>query len=175
MAVDFDSEVGGASANSYATVSQYNQYRENHGLATVDTSDAEVQLIVATSWIESQYRTRWNTQNKTSSTQALHWPQSGSYYYDGTEIPDDIIPQQIKDAVYEYAITRASQSQTSLAPVESSNLKEQELDGVGRQEFFSQKSGYGLPDSFKFIDTILRGLISRGSSGFGTLNLYRAN
>ena len=172
MAVVFDATVGGASANSYATLAEYNQYRENHGLATVLAAVGEPALIVATSWVDSFYRSRWNTQSRVATTQALHWPQSGATLYDGTAISTTAIPTQVKEAVYEYAISRSNASQTTLAPSEGSNTKRQKLEGVGELEYFSAKSGYGLPDDFKFIDTILIGLISQ-ASGLQQLDLYR--
>jgi len=173
VAVVFDATIGGASANSYSSVSDYNQYRENHGFAVRDTADAQVDLIRGTSWLESNYRAKWLTNEKAEDTQALHWPQDGAKDATGEEIDDDVIPDQVKTALWEYAIRVEAAEQTSLDPVVAGNVKKQELDGLGSQEFFSQSKPGTLPDDFKFIDTILYGLISSGSGGMRILRLER--
>ena len=180
MAVVFDSTVAGLTSNSYATVAAYNQYRENQGLATVTTAVGEVDLIQATAFVDMNYRSRWLTQSPvtpgtdTSSRQSLHWPQRSAYTYDGSVLPETVIPTQVKEACYQYAITRDAQSLTSLSPVEASNVKSQEMAKLGKKENFSAKSGFGLPDAFKFLDTILIGLIRGNTGGLQVLNMARS-
>jgi len=171
MAIFFDSTVGGDTANSYCTVAELNQYRENLGLAVLSDAAAQVALIKATLWLENQYRLLWNTQNKTTSTQALHFPQTGAYDYSETLISSDVIPDQIKKAVYEYSIRSSGQS--SLDPAQKTNVKMQELSGLGTQEFFGKNVDGSLPDDFKFIDSILSGLIKGRSGTLRILDLSR--
>lgn len=171
MAIVFDSTVGGASANSYASVADYAQYRENAGLSARTTEQAQVDLIRATKFIEMQYRGSWSTQAKTDYTQALHWPQSGAVDVDGSTLADDEIPERVKEAVYEYAIR--AESQTGLDPKTKTNVKSQDLDGLGNQEFFSPVKDGSLPDAFKFLDKILYGLISGSSGGVRIIKAVR--
>lgn len=172
MAIVFDSTIGGSAANSYSTVADYNQYRENLGLDSISESMAQVSLIKATSWIDAQYRQSWNTRTKANDDQALHWPQSGAQDYAGADIPKTVIPEQVKKAVYEYAIR--SESQTSLDPQQNNNVKRQSLEGLGEQEFFSQRPTGELPAEFSFIDTLLFGLITGKSGGIQFLDMRRA-
>ncbi|MCK9319927.1 DnaT-like ssDNA-binding protein [Methanoculleus sp.] len=171
MAIVFDSTVGGASANSYASVADYAQYRENAGLSARTAEQAQVDLIRATTFIEMQYLSLWQTQSKTESTQALHWPQSGAVDVDGSTLADDEIPDRVKKAVYEYAIR--AESQTGLDPKTKTNIKSQDLDGLGNQEFFSPVKDGSLPDAFKFLDKILYGLISDSSGGVRIIKAVR--
>jgi len=173
MAIVFDDTVGGATANSYASVSDYNQYRENQGLATLADDPAKVALIRATAWIDANYRDKWTSQSKTDSDQALHWPQSGATDQPGgIEFADDIIPQRVKQAVFEYAIRAAGQS--GLDPQTATNVKSQELEGLGRKEFFGRTAEGSLPDKFKFVDQILYGLIIGRSGGLRMLRMERS-
>lgn len=171
MAIIFDSTISGLTSNSYASIADYNQYRENHGLAVRTDEQAQVDLIKATLFIDTQYKSLWNTQSKTVEGQALHWGQSGAYYYDNTAIDDDIIPDAVKKAVYEYAIR--SVDSTSLDPQSKTNIKSQELDGVGNIEYFSKTNQNALSDEYKFIDQILLGLISNSSGGVRLLRMQR--
>jgi len=171
MAIFFDAIVGSASANSYATVVEYNQYRENLGLSILDDSSAQVALIRGTSFIDNQYRALWNTKNKADDSQSLHWPQDGAVDSNGKSIANDIIPNQVKESLYQYCIK--SGTSTSLDPIQKTNLKMQKLDGVGEQEFFGKNADGSLPDNFKFLDTILYGLISSRSGGMRVLDLGR--
>lgn len=172
MSIVFNSAISSASSNSYVSVADLNQYRENLGLSVLSESAAQVSLIRATSWLDNQYRTFWKTQSKTVSSQALHWPQSGAKDYSGSTLADDAIPAQVKQAVYEYTIRAANQ--TGLDPQPSTNVKSQELEGLGKQEFFNAKNPEQLPDDFAFIDTILAGLIIGKPGGARILRLERS-
>jgi len=172
MAIVFNSTVSASGANSYASVADLNQYRENLGLSVLSESAAQVALIRATSWLDNCYRAYWKTQKKAESTQALHWPQDGAKDFAGTTMSKTAIPAQVQQAVYEYAIR--AESQTTLDPVPSTNVKSQELEGLGKQEFFNPKNSQQLPDDFSFIDTILTGLIVGRPGGARILRLERA-
>lgn len=171
MAISFDNTISGSSSNSYSAVADYNQYRVNHGLAERTTEEAQVDLIKATSWLDNQYRDKWKTNSVAVDGQALHWPQSAATDSRGDTLPDDEIPSQVLQAVYEYAITAVNQS--SLAPVQQTNVKMQELEGLGKIENFNAQSATGLPDAYKFIDTILYGLITGRSGGLRTIRAER--
>jgi len=64
MAIVFNSTVSASGANSYASVAELNQYRENLGLSVLSESAAQVALIRATSWLDNCYRAYWKTQKK---------------------------------------------------------------------------------------------------------------
>jgi hypothetical protein len=131
-------------------------------------------LIRATAWIDANYRDKWTSQTKADSDQALHWPQSGATDQPGgLSFADDIIPQRVKQAVFEYAIRAAAESLTSLDPQTAGNVKSQSLDGLGRQDFFTRSRDGELPEAFKFIDQILYGLIIGRSGGLRMLRMER--
>lgn len=105
-----DATVGGANANSYLTVADANAYFEKQISTTGEIwlsflDQAEV-LMTATARLELEEYVG----TRASTTQALKWPRYnvpvpdglGSYY-----LPTEI-PQRIKDATCEYALSLIS-------------------------------------------------------------------
>ena len=173
MTIVFDATVSGTASNSYPPVVGYNQYRENHGLSALDVAVAQVQLIKSTAFIEARYLGSWVTRDKAVSTQRLHWPQDDATNSEGEDLADDEIPEQILEAVYQYSIKVAAESQTSLDPEAANDLKSLRLDGVVKLDFFGRKKAGALPDSFQFIDQILCGLISSPPGGIKISRIER--
>lgn len=96
-----DTTVGGASADSYATLAEYQAYGAAYGwsLSGVDATD-EVNLRNARRALDTLYV--WKGQRVTSM-QLLEWPRSITGYIDGFPVSTDAIPQAIKDAQCELA------------------------------------------------------------------------
>lgn len=104
MAVTMDTEVGGAAANSYCSLSDANIYHEMRGFNEVWANAAdpvkEKHLTWATRIIDRTYATRF-IGAKASHAQALAWPRfdaadEGGFYYEG-------ISTELKEAVAEFA------------------------------------------------------------------------
>lgn len=171
MAIVFDSTIGGTATNAYVTVAELNQYRENMGLAVLETAASQVSIIKATAWIDAHYRSLWKTRNPANEGQSLHWPQNDATDSNNDTIDSDVIPEQVKQAVYEY--TRRAASQTSLDPQEDGNTKSEMLEGLGKIEYFDRKSAGSLPSDFSFIDQILYGLIVGSSGGLRISTAWR--
>lgn len=100
-----DATVGGADANSYATRADADTYFDNRlnatGWSALSDDDKDRALITATSRIEQE--TFIGT--PATETQALQWPRDGVVDRNGNDVPEDEIPQQVKNAQYEYALT----------------------------------------------------------------------
>lgn len=98
-----DATVGGATSNSFLTREEAIELANDHPFATawLALTDAEKDktLILASRLID---RLCW-LGSPLSTTQALAFPRSG-LKASGRYIPSDTIPQQIKNAVFEYAL-----------------------------------------------------------------------
>ena len=164
MAIFFDDTISGETSNSYSSVEDYNQYRENMGKSVLSESEAQIALIKSTAWIDLNYQTNWATYSKAVSTQRLHFPQSESLDSDGTALPDDEIPEKVKIAVYEYAIR--AEEQSTLDPASDENIKVATLDTL-EVEYFAQKKDGSLPSDFAFIDQIMAPFIVGKTGGSG--------
>ncbi len=123
MAVTLIATPGAADANSYETVAEANIYFANRlplKPAWVGIGDLPAQaLIMGTRSLDSLavlHKRLIRTQNSqyyltnrawtgapTSSTQALAWPRTGMFDRLGREIPSNVIPQELKDALSELA------------------------------------------------------------------------
>ena len=108
--------VGDPSANSYVTVSEANSYFATrlHSEAWENESSQASALITATSQLD------WYIQFKgtqTTSTQALKWPRADVTRPDGTEVSDSIIPNDVKVAVYELALSSLVGDRTADNPL----------------------------------------------------------
>ena len=101
-----DTTVGGASANSYASLAEFNSYWTGRMIptgqaapSTFSDADKESQLKQATIELDLlRYRGRQKTE-----TQALKWPRTELYTDEGWVVDSDTIPQKIKDAQCELA------------------------------------------------------------------------
>lgn len=125
MPLPFDATVGGANSTSYLTVAEAQEYFDERRLASLpewDDADPsqEAALVQATQTIDLFFTARrrleydscncaryitnpaW-TGSPATTTQRLAWPRNGMFDRNGNPIPNNIIPQELKDAVAELA------------------------------------------------------------------------
>lgn len=141
-------------ATSYVSVSEANDILavNIHITATwgaLSTQEKEKLLSWASQFIDS--RARWNGY-KTVESSALRWPRTGVYDRDSIEIPSNIVPQQLKEAVSEMARLLATEDRT----IERSQdgLKRLKVDSIEIE--FSE--GYRLPNIPTSVANMLIGL-----------------
>lgn len=100
-----DTTVGGADANSWATVDEFKAYRETrypqnaNAIAAVDAAIIAA-LIVACRNVNENFD--W-TGAAVDATQGLTWPRSGMLTRNGFAISTTTIPKELKDAQCETA------------------------------------------------------------------------
>lgn len=112
MPITIDPTVGGAASNSYVSEAEAEDYFAARlfstawtGAASADTKRAA--LVMATRRIE---QVRFSG-TRASDTQALQWPRFNVWDHDtGTTLADDVIPQAVKFATYELALSYLSAS-----------------------------------------------------------------
>jgi hypothetical protein len=164
-----DSTVGGIASNSYVSLAEAVAYFADRIHAgnwyDLSTNDREKVLITSTSIID--WYVDWKG-SKTSQEQAREWPRTGVITSDGS-IPSDVIPIQVKVAVYAFSLSSAVKDRVAdgsldgLSEVRASSLMIKTDDGV----YNSNPSA--IPDK---IWKILQGLTVKGSSG--VIRLIRA-
>jgi hypothetical protein len=99
------STVGAVDANSYASLAEANTYFADGAYISAweDTDETQANLLIsATRRLDQESYAGY----RMSYTQALKWPR-GNVYLDGLLIPSDTIPQRLKDAVFEMALSLA--------------------------------------------------------------------
>jgi hypothetical protein len=120
-----DATVGGANSNSYLTLTEAEEYfdtryRSSAWDALTDEVKANL-LIESTRTIDTYFR--FNGEPSTEE-QALAVPRNGMYTKDCIAIPNDIIPDELKDAVCEtaYYITQTDNAETNNVEYEEASV-----------------------------------------------------
>ncbi len=133
MPATIDATVGGPAANSFETKAEAQAYFDTRlPLSGWDNaSDQSVLLMMATRTLDAMaipfykylvpatnsvpahYRTRpaW-TGSPATSTQRLAWPRIGMFDGNGNPIPVNVIPEELKEAVAEFAGQLGTQDTT---------------------------------------------------------------
>lgn len=109
--------LGASDANSYVTLADANVYFTNrmHSSAWESLDDPSVFLISASRMLD--WYTTWKGY-KTSEDQSMQWPRTGAIRPSGVELDDDVLPPEIKIAVYELAFSNISADPTALDELE---------------------------------------------------------
>jgi hypothetical protein len=136
-----DTTVGGAEAESYASVAEADAYhagRGNAAWAALDGAAKEVALRLATDYLEGAYALAWSG-GRASVTQRLSWPRVGAYAafnvgtYDPGFMPeaitilDTVIPPAVRDACSLLALKSRS---GALAPDLSRAIARQKIGPI---------------------------------------------
>ena len=162
MAINFTVEDGSgiATATSYLSVADADQYHEDHGNADWTGVDAGKQaaLIEATQYGDAHYQ--WATGRKASKEQALDWPRLYAYDADDYSIDPTEIPVAVEQAVAYLA--RESLIGTDLQPVETRKTASEAVSGPVS---VSYEPGSPLAPRFALVDNLLAGLIYSGAQG----------
>ena len=98
---------GLTNANSYASLAYADSYHEYHRnpatWSEADDGAKEQALRMATWWLDQTYGDRW-IGLKATQEQALDWPRGLAYDRNGYQVPDDEVPNRLKDATCEMAL-----------------------------------------------------------------------
>lgn len=159
-----DATVGGANSNSYSTEAEADAYMATRLHASVWSSATSADKVAVLIWATRLLdQLSWQGA-KASEAQALRWPRSGVVDRDGYSVDDDIIPQDLKDACAEYALSLLSTDLTAAPDTAGfSKLKvgsiELEIDKFDRED--------GAPDSV--LSLISYAVEGGGSSYFAPI------
>jgi hypothetical protein len=156
MAYSFIVETGDnvPGSNSYVSLEEATDYLSQNihvsaSWAALTDDDKERLLSWATRYLDQQ--ARWNGY-KTYDDQSLRFPRTGVYDKDGTPLPPDVIPDQLKEATIEMA--RFLLAGDRGAPRGQDGLKKLKVDSI--ELVF--RDDYTLPVVPPQLNLILRGL-----------------
>lgn len=163
----FDPTVGGANANSYATVAEADAYADTLSFRTAwpatGTSDAakEGALQQAARLLDTRV---WKGK-KASSAQALAWPRYGVVDRDGYTLASDSIPAKVKQAQCELAVQLLAGDRTSQDALQATRVK------VGPIE-----SEYSVGAQPQIIPSVVLAMVADllASGGTTSIRLVRA-
>lgn len=112
-----DTTVGSASANSYATVSEYKTYWGSRLFNTAQLAASDGVIEAALEWacrlLDATFRWKGGA---VDDVQSLNWPRNGVLSPNGFAIDPTTIPRQLKDAQSEYAGVLLSGDRTADDP-----------------------------------------------------------
>jgi len=108
--------ISAVDANSYVTLAEANAYflDRMHSSAWEDEDDKD-KLLISSSRMLDWYM-KWKGV-KGSSVQSMQWPRTGVIRPDGTEVDDDVIPFEVRIAVYELAFVNIEADRTAEDPL----------------------------------------------------------
>lgn len=165
MALIVEDGSGVAGANSYVTVAEVRAWAGARGL-TLPAGDSTVeQLILKAMDLVESFRARF-TGSKTDAAQALQWPRTNASL-DGAELEDDVIPAELKSAVFQLTVEAQS---TDLQPTGSGQEVLREKIDVIETEYAKRGSGSVTPQFNKAM-AFLEPLFKSGGLGIQTLRV----
>lgn len=164
MAITLDPTVGGASANTYATLAEANTYMEGRlnkaEWDAADDTNKTAALVQAAILIDTITFKGY----KSSDSQARKWPRLDVTDGQGWIIDSSIVPQAVKDAQCEMALSLLKEDRTDdggVAPIRSVTLG-------------SLGVVYDTGQLRKNIPDVVRALLSDLATSVSTVRLVRA-
>lgn len=168
MALIIEDGTGKPDATSYATVAEQRVYATARGVELpAEDEKVEVLLTQAMDYLEAQ-RARYQGTKTHPGVQALQWPRTGviiDCYY---QLPDNVIPVELKNAQMQLGIEVFSG--LSLLPSSDGRVvKREKVDVIETEYMTGQDLGASgsLGPSFPAVDALLEPLFSAcGGGGF---------
>lgn len=169
MAFIVEDGTGLDNATSYNTVAQADDYASSFVVGTTDWDaltqpEKEKYLMVAARFLDGMMG--WTSQVKTP-TQSRAWPRRLFLDREGRRVSDDKVPQAIKDAQVELAVSSVNTPLTT------------EVEKLIREDFGDTSDVYAAPVSIGGNDIVRSLLKSLAFLGYGrskatTVNIERA-
>jgi hypothetical protein len=170
-----DATIGGAAANSYASLADGQAYVDTLVPSTLGDAwndggeEEQVKaLIMATRLLDTWFE--WYG-FVAASDQALLWPRSGVVGPNGYEVATDEIPQRIIEATVELARQLLAGDRIGDSDLETNKLKSLKAGPV-ELEFGGSVYAKPIPDAVMVMAGFFGTMRARG--GVGTVHLYRA-
>lgn len=115
---------GDAGQNSYVTVAEVTAILDDRPSDDTVWTDADADdkaraVLYASKLVDALFE--W-TGHAVSETQGLLWPRYGMYYRNGYYVPSDVVPDELKCAVAEYAKQLLEADRTDDSAIETLGL-----------------------------------------------------
>lgn len=177
MALEVEDGTGKAASNSYVSVAEYRAYAEARGVVLpIDDAEVEVQLVQAMDYVESfrakyQGHKTWPRPDMDVShphAQALQFPRTGVVLDCNYNLPDNVIPQELKQTQMQAAM----EIHNGLVLMPSSDgrvVKKEKVDVIETEYMTAQDIGSGAvvgSPSFPLLEALLAPLFNACGGGF---------
>lgn len=168
MALVIEDGTGKPDANSYVTVEEARSYASARG-TELPADDAEVEslLVRAMDYLEAQ-RGKYQGTKTYPGLQALQWPRSGVVIDCDYNLPDNIIPTELKNAQKQLAL-EVFNGLVLLPSSDGRVVKREKVDVIETEYMTGQDLGSGatMGPSFPAVDALLDPLFNAcGGGGF---------
>ena len=167
-----DATIGGVSANSYVTLAEANAYFDSSynrtawtALVPVDATKS-ILLVEATRLIDTYFVFNGLP---TSVDQALQWPRVDALDVNRETIADDVLPNELKNAVCEMAYHLLSNGGLTLNEIEFTKIKVSSI----QLDFNTLTSSSGFPKNVKLMLSAFGSTTIVGASGITQARLVR--
>lgn len=167
MALVIEDGTGMADSNSYVSLAAARSYASQRGV-TLPADDAELEalMIQAMDYLEAQ-RARYQGTKTHPGVQALQWPRVGVILDCTYELPDNVIPVELKAA--QNQLTMEAFGGFALMPSSDGRVVKREKVDVIETEFMTgQDAGTGSvgTPNFPAVEALLDPLFSACGGGF---------
>lgn len=174
MALEIEDGTGKAAANSYVTVAESRAYALARGVTfPVDDTEVETLLIQSMDYLEAQrskYQGHKTWPVGTTShpdAQALQWPRTGVVIDCNYDLPDNVIPVELKNAQMQLSMEVFSGME--LMPSSDGRVvKREKVDVIETEYMTGQDLGAAgsLSVSFPAVDALLAPLFDACGGSF---------
>lgn len=154
-----------ANANGYLTEAELDAYWLDRNVTFTETSvQKEAAIVIATQYVD--LNNRWKG-NIVSTAQSLDWPRANVRDNEGRLISNDVIPDQLKNAVAEYTKRQlAADLQPDVTDDGATKRVKKKVDVIETEtEFQDNTGGYFGLRSYPLADNYLIGITLGGIAG----------
>lgn len=167
MALEIEDGSGKVDSTSYVSVAEARAYATARGVTLPASDDAvEAMLLNAADYLEAQRARYQGSKSFPDHPQAMQWPRTGVIIDCEYELPDSIIPSELKKAQMQAVVE--IQNGFSLMPSSDGRVVKKTKVDVIEKEFFSAaelgNSGGPVP-SFPAVDALLAPLFEACGTG----------
>lgn len=166
MAFTVEDGTGVDGANSYATVSEADDYHEDRGNTSWTGTDEAKQaaLVKATDYIEGRWAGSFKGQKEFNTDQPLSFPRS--YLYDRNGDLVEGVPDKLKAAVFEYALRALTTSlfvdPSATSTQQISRLREK-IGPIETETYYAEGSVASTTKAIPAADYFLKDFVVSGS------------
>lgn len=176
MALEIEDGSGKADSNSYVTVAEAQAYAAARGVVLpAAEADVETLLVQSMDYLESfrskyQGRKTWPRPDMDVShpdAQALQWPRTGVVLDCDYNLPDNVIPQELKQAQMQAAI-EVFNGLVLMPSTDGRVVKREKVDVIETEYMTADETGGGAvgSPSFPALEALLEPLFNACGGGF---------
>lgn len=153
MSLVVEDGTGKANSNSYISVNDLNNYAAERAITLASDDDQDAACIRASATLDLMYRMAYPGYRTVGRNQAMEWPRTAAYDYEGIIISTGVVPKEIQQATCELAIRELAEP-GSTAP---------DLDRGGQIQSFRAGSvavTYGAGATAQTVFSVVEGIMA---------------